>query len=144
MILDAARLSLANLFAPETRGVFWKVLGLTLLALVVIWFGLRETFIAFEPEWGRPDGMTTDAEGHLWIAHWGGGRISRFTPDGKLERSIPLPASQITNVCFAGPALDRMFVTCAAENREQEAAAGSLFEILDHGARGLPPGQFAG
>ena len=106
--------------------------------------GPRETFIAFEPEWGRPDGMTTDAEGHLWIAHWGGGRISRFTPDGKLERSIPLPASQITNVCFAGPALDRMFVTCAAENREQEAAAGSLFEILDHGARGLPPGQFAG
>lgn len=51
MILDAARLSLANLFAPETRGVFWKVLGLTLLALVVIWFGLRETFIAFAWPW---------------------------------------------------------------------------------------------
>ena len=34
MILDAARLSFANLFAPETRSVFWKVLGLTLLALV--------------------------------------------------------------------------------------------------------------
>jgi sugar lactone lactonase YvrE len=106
--------------------------------------GPRETFIAFEPEWGRPDGMTTDADGHVWIAHWDGGRISRFTPDGRLERSIALPASQITNVCFAGPALDRMFVTCAAENREQEAAAGSLFEILDHGARGLPPGQFSG
>ncbi len=51
MILDAARLSLANLFAPETRGVFWKVLGLTLLALVVIWFGLRESFIAFAWPW---------------------------------------------------------------------------------------------
>ncbi|WP_421579217.1 sulfate transporter family protein [Shinella sp. M31] len=51
MILDAARLSLANLFAPETRGVFWKVLGLTLLALVVVWFGLRETFIAFAWPW---------------------------------------------------------------------------------------------
>lgn len=51
MIFDAARLSLANLFAPETRGVFWKVLGLTLLALVVIWFGLRETFIAFAWPW---------------------------------------------------------------------------------------------
>ena len=51
MILDAARLSLANLFAPETRGVFWKVLGLTLLALVVVWFGLRETFITFAWPW---------------------------------------------------------------------------------------------
>lgn len=47
MILDAARLSLANLFAPETRGVFWKVIGLTLLALVVLWFALRESFVAF-------------------------------------------------------------------------------------------------
>lgn len=47
MILDAARLSLANLFAPETRGVFWKVMGLTLLSLAVLWFALRETFVAF-------------------------------------------------------------------------------------------------
>lgn len=51
MILDAARLSLANLFAPETRGVFWKVLGLTILALAVIWFGLRESFLAFAWPW---------------------------------------------------------------------------------------------
>lgn len=51
MILDAARLALANLFAPETRSVFWKVLGLTILALVVVWFGLRESFIAFAWPW---------------------------------------------------------------------------------------------
>ncbi len=51
MIFDAARRSLANLFAPETRGVFWKVIGLTVLALVVIWFGLRESFVAFAWPW---------------------------------------------------------------------------------------------
>ena len=51
MILDAARRSLANLFAPETRGVFWKVLGLTALVLVVLWFALRESFIAFAMPW---------------------------------------------------------------------------------------------
>ncbi|CAN7417247.1 sulfate transporter family protein [Rhizobium rhizogenes] len=51
MIIDAARLSLANLFAAETRKVFWKVLGLTLLALVVLWFTLRGTFIAFALPW---------------------------------------------------------------------------------------------
>lgn len=51
MILDAARLSLANLFAPETRSVFWKVIGLTVLALAVIWLGLRESFIAFAWPW---------------------------------------------------------------------------------------------
>lgn len=47
MILDAARLSLANLFAPETRSVFWKVLGLTVLVLIGLWFALRSLFIAF-------------------------------------------------------------------------------------------------
>lgn len=51
MIVHAVRLSLANLFAPETRSVFWKVLGLTLLALIGIWFGLRESFIAFAWPW---------------------------------------------------------------------------------------------
>ena len=51
MILDAARLALANLFAPETRRVFWKVLGLTIFFLIVLWFALRESFIAFALPW---------------------------------------------------------------------------------------------
>ncbi|SCB59605.1 CysZ protein [Rhizobium aethiopicum] len=51
MILDAARLSLANLFAQETRSVFWKVLGLTLLVLVGLWFALRGAFMAFLFPW---------------------------------------------------------------------------------------------
>ncbi|MFT4002692.1 MAG: sulfate transporter family protein [Rhizobium sp.] len=51
MIVIAARLSLANLFAPETRRVFWKVLGLTLLALAVLWFALRGVFNSFALPW---------------------------------------------------------------------------------------------
>ena len=51
MILDAARLSLANLIASETRSVFWKVLGLTILVLVGLWFALRGAFMAFLFPW---------------------------------------------------------------------------------------------
>lgn len=51
MILDAARLALANLFAPETRRVFWKVLGLTILVLIVLWVALRQSFIAYVLPW---------------------------------------------------------------------------------------------
>ncbi|HWT60745.1 MAG TPA: sulfate transporter family protein [Rhizobium sp.] len=51
MILDAARQSLTNLFAPETRSVFWKVLGLTILVLVGLWFALRGAFMAFLFPW---------------------------------------------------------------------------------------------
>lgn len=51
MILDAAGLALRNLFAPETRSVFWKVIGLTLIVLVGLWLALRETFIAYAMPW---------------------------------------------------------------------------------------------
>ena len=102
----------------------------------------KRAFIVFEQDWGYPDGMTVDAEGGLWIAHWGGGRVSRFDEQGRMERSIVLPASQTTNCCFAGQHLDRMFVTSAATG-VNEAQGGALFEI-DPGVRGLPPHLYAG
>ncbi|MHA7967977.1 sulfate transporter family protein [Rhizobium sp. CAU 1783] len=51
MILDAAGLALRNLFAPETRSVFWKVIGLTLLVLAGLWLGLREAFMTYAMPW---------------------------------------------------------------------------------------------
>lgn len=104
--------------------------------------GPREAFIRFAEAEGYPDGMAVDAEGGLWTAHWGGGRISRFHPDGRLDRCIALPASRITSMAFAGPALDRMFVTSAAIGAEQEALAGSLFEVRPH-MHGLAAGRSA-
>lgn len=104
--------------------------------------GHRQLFLRFEPDWGFPDGMTLDAEGALWVAHWGGGRVSRFTPDGKLGRSIKLPASQTSSCTFAGTELDRMFVTSAADGVD-EPHAGMLFEI-DPGCRGSATPRFGG
>ncbi|WP_404478451.1 SMP-30/gluconolactonase/LRE family protein [Novosphingobium sp. BL-52-GroH] len=103
----------------------------------------KRTFLTFTDDQGYPDGMTTDAEGGIWIAHWAGGRVSRFLSDGTLDRSIALPASQITNCAFGGPNLDRLFVTSAAKGLDDEPLAGSLFEV-DPGVRGLPPIPFAG
>lgn len=51
MIFDAARLAFANLFALETRSVFWKVIGLTLLVLVGLWLALRQLFIYLALPW---------------------------------------------------------------------------------------------
>lgn len=105
--------------------------------------GKRREFIRFHDAWGYPDGMTVDCEGHLWVAHWDGGCVSRFSDDGKRERSIKLPASRITSCVFAGPDLDRMFVTSAARGRDDEPDAGKLFEV-DPGVRGLPQASFRG
>lgn len=104
--------------------------------------GEREAFIRFEPHWGKPDGMTFDADGGLWVACWDGGCIMRFTPEGQRDRVIELPASQISSCTFAGPNLDRMFVTSAAVNVD-EPLGGALFEV-DPGCRGLPTHRYRG
>ncbi len=105
--------------------------------------GERELFVKFEDEWGWPDGMATDVDGGVWVAHWEGGRVSRFGPDGRLDRVIRLPVSRVTSCCFAGDALERMFVTSASLGREDEAMSGCLFEI-DPGVRGAPTYAYGG
>lgn len=103
----------------------------------------RREFIRFAEEDGYPDGMTTDAEGFLWVAHWDGGRITRFAPDGTRDRSIELPARRITNIAFAGANLDRMFVTSAATGLPPSDYDGALFEV-EAGVTGNPAGTYHG
>ncbi|MFZ4688224.1 MAG: SMP-30/gluconolactonase/LRE family protein [Polymorphobacter sp.] len=105
--------------------------------------GPRTRHLAFNASDGAPDGMTCDADGGLWIAYYGGARVARFHPDGTLDRAIALPTPQITNVTFAGPALDRMFVTSAGDGLPDDPFAGALFEV-DSGAIGLAPHRFGG
>ena len=93
---------------------------------------------------GSPDGMTFDAEGHVWIAFWGGACIRRFSLDGSLLQQVDMPASQITNVAFGGADLDLMLVTSARvdltpEQLAQQPLAGSAF-VLRTGVRGVLPG----
>jgi len=103
----------------------------------------RRVWKQFTESEGYPDGMCFDAEGCVWVAHWGAGCVSCFAPDGALLRRISLPTSHITNVCFGGPDLDRLFVSSARAGLSQdqlsrEPLAGALFEVLEPGAIGLP------
>ncbi|CAM8664238.1 6-deoxy-6-sulfogluconolactonase [Sphingobium sp. AntQ-1] len=104
----------------------------------------REPFIRFGDADGYPDGMTVDADGHIWVAHWGGSRISRFTPEGRLDRAIALPARQVTNITFAGPNLDRMFVSSATVGLDDPTEYDGGFFEVESGARGLPTNLYAG
>ncbi|MGI9069975.1 MAG: SMP-30/gluconolactonase/LRE family protein [Bryobacteraceae bacterium] len=64
---------------------------------------------------GVPDGLTVDAEGFIWCAHWFGGCVIRYDPDGKIERRLEVPALQTSSVTFGGPDFLDVFVTSAAE-----------------------------
>ena len=81
---------------------------------------------------GYPDGTTVDAEGHLWICLFAGGRIERYTPAGRLAQTVTMPCANITKLAFGGPDLRTAFVTTAwkglsAAERAAQPLAGGLF-----------------
>lgn len=82
----------------------------------------RQVF-ATTPEGSYPDGSNVDAQGHLWNAHWGAGRVVRYAPDGSISGSVELPVSQPTCVAFGGDDLDILFVTSARENLQADVLA---------------------
>jgi len=97
---------------------------------------------------GSPDGMTLDADGGLWVAHWGGSRVCHYLPDGRLDCEVLLPVSQVSCCCFGGPDLDTLFITTASSglSPEQLAAephAGGVFACRP-GATGRPPFRYGG
>ena len=104
----------------------------------------KSEFLKFPPDWGSAGWHDGGCRGWLVDCSLGRRPGEPVHPDGKLERAIPLPVSQITNCVFAGAGLDRMFVTSAAVGREDEPLAGALFEVDAGGVKGLAPQYFAG
>jgi sugar lactone lactonase YvrE len=97
-------------------------------------------------EVGGPDGMTVDAEGDLWVAIYGGGRVHRYAPDGELRQVLLVPAKQSTSCAFAGPGLHRLYVTTATEawsdeQRRAEPTAGLVYRF-ETNATGRPAAPF--
>ncbi|WP_261300254.1 SMP-30/gluconolactonase/LRE family protein [Sphingomonas alpina] len=108
----------------------------------------EQLFAQFAPDQGYPDGMTVDADGHLWIAFWDGWCVRRLSPAGAIVAEIRLPVQRPTCPVFGGPALDRMFVTSATVGLDAAALAaqpmaGGLLS-LDPGVRGVAPAIFGG
>lgn len=74
----------------------------------------RREFVCVPRESGLPDGLTVDTEGFIWCAHWFGGCVVRYDPDGKIERTLSVPAKQTSSIAFGGPDLTDLFITSAA------------------------------
>ncbi len=78
----------------------------------------------------RPDGAVVDADGHLWSAQWGVGRVARYDRQGKEAEAIDLPASQTSCPAFGGPDLSTLYVTSASVGLGKAAQEdGKVFEI---------------
>jgi sugar lactone lactonase YvrE len=104
----------------------------------------RRTAVTVAEEHGSPDGMTIDAEGKLWVAHWDGWRVCRWDPTtGKLIQKVRLPVARPTSCAFGGPALDTLYITSASNELNPAAKAGGLFQ-LNPGVCGVSAFSFAG
>ena len=99
----------------------------------------RRLFVDMTQHPGRPDGAAVDADGCYWICGNDAGLIHRFTPEGKLDRSLAVPVKKPTMCAFGGADLDTLFVTSIrpAGDLTDQPLAGGVF-ALRPGVKGLP------
>ncbi len=104
----------------------------------------RRPLVEIEDGAGFPDGLTVDADGCVWVALWDGAAVRRYTPDGALDRVIPLPVPRVTACAFAGPGLTDLYITTARVGlAPPPPLAGSLLVVPGAG-KGLTQPAFAG
>jgi sugar lactone lactonase YvrE len=105
--------------------------------------------VRIPPELGWPDGMTSDMEGMLWVALWGGAKLTRWDPaSGQLLEAIPIPALNVTACVFGGPILTDLYITSARKGMSAEQLAeyplsGGLFRVKTD-IQGMPTFAFGG
>lgn len=99
----------------------------------------RRVFVDMKPLPGRPDGAAVDEDGCYWICGNDAGLVHRFTPGGRLDRSLAVPVKKPAMCAFGGAGLDTLFVTSIRPDGvdlSDQPLAGGLF-ALRPGVRGL-------
>jgi sugar lactone lactonase YvrE len=102
----------------------------------------RRVFADVAP--ARPDGLTVDSDGGVWVALSGAGAVRRYV-DGRPDEVVEVAARKVTACTFGGQGLDELFITTSREDLEagDDPQAGSLFRAVP-GVTGLPAREFAG
>lgn len=109
----------------------------------------RGTAVEIPSGMGKPDGMTIDEEGMLWVCLWGGGAVTRWNPErSELLERIEMPAVNVTSCAFGGADLNELYVT-TARRRTSKAdlrrfpMAGGVFKVVP-GVGGQATPEFSG
>lgn len=102
--------------------------------------GTPRVFATIDAGDGWPDGSVVDAEGGVWTGLWGGGRVRRYAPDGRIDAEVRFPCANVTKIAFGGPGLRTAYATTARkdlspEQRAEQPLAGNVF-AFDPGVAG--------
>jgi sugar lactone lactonase YvrE len=103
----------------------------------------RRVFVDMNNHCGRPDGAAVDADGCYWICANDAGLVHRFTPDGRLDYSLPVPVKKPTMCAFGGSQMDTLFVASIrpGDDHDPQSLAGGVFALAP-GVKGLPEPLF--
>ena len=99
-------------------------------------------------EFGWPDGMTSDTQGNLWIAMWGGAQVTKWNPaSGQLIERIHVPAKNVSSCVFGGKNMNELYITSARKGLDdatlsQYPLTGGVFR-LETMIEGMPTFEFA-
>jgi sugar lactone lactonase YvrE len=108
----------------------------------------RRVFVEVPEVEGVPDGLTIDVEGCIWSAHWGGWKVTRYDPQGKVMEVIQMPVEFPTSCFFGGPDLSTLFITSARvtldeAGRQAQPLAGDVFQVATD-TKGFPAVKYQG
>lgn len=108
----------------------------------------RRPLVGFDRSSGRPDGLTVDRDGCIWIAFYWGGCVRRISPSGEVLDELQVGVPSPTSCTFGGPDLDTLYISTASHRHSPDAlrdhpTAGGLF-AADVDAIGQPPTLFEG
>lgn len=96
---------------------------------------------------GKPDGMTIDESGRLWIALYGGSGVGCWDPEtGEMLAKVKVPAPHTTSCAFGGERLDTLYITTARDGLEKDQLqqyplSGGIFAVKPD-AKGVPANFF--
>ena len=138
-VIENIRIPNSICFSPDGRTAYFTDRGRMILKCATdpatgLPIGPWEDFFTMEGP-GGADGSVVDSEGFLWNARWGGGKVIRISPDGKLDKVVEVPGvSQVSCPAFGGSDLKTLYLTTAREHMtpeqiEREPHAGSVFAV---------------
>jgi len=145
-----------------SNGVGWSPDNKTLYFVDSIWYVIyaydfnfekgsisnRRAFVQLTESFGIPDGLTVDSEGYVWVAIYGGWKVMRYDPSGKVAAEITFPVSKPSSCMFGGKNYDELYITTISEglttdDKLRQPMAGDLF-VIKTDVKGLPEPDFAG
>lgn len=105
------------------------------------WIDLRDAA-------GEPDGAAADADGGVWVALWGAGKVVRYDRNGNADTSVRIPARLASRPALGGQDLRTLYVTSArngltADELHADGEAGNVFMVTTT-CTGIPEPRFAG